>query len=604
MAFGRAVILHSFQRASLGSGLLQRRLVRWNVGRAQHRFHACIPSNTDEPELKPDLEADALLTAFEKSLEAELEADSKNLVELSKKRKLTKDELELQREAEYLQKLELLTALPEDLVIKTKDNQCPGCGCALQSIEADSPGYVPPIRKAPKSKNEQLLKLADADEPAHTEEKEDRKEEKKAVVCQRCYKLSHYGSIEDTLRVKAAVPSKVDGKVPIASMAGPITDRGRAVLSAARFRKSLELLRKKSAVIVYLVDIFDFHGTFLNSLQDIVGDRNPLVMAVNKVDLLPKDYKKARVERWVRAECGTLGLRNIAAVHMVSSMRGTGVEDVLADAVRMARGRRCDIYVVGAANVGKSSFINRVVALRKSSSKRKSGAPRPGALTTSVIPGTTLDTIRIPLGNNLSLYDTPGVIVNHQLTNRLGTDELRAVLPSKNVERVTYRLGEGKALFLGGLARIDVLEGKPFFFTVFVSPNVKVHPGRMDGAPEFLTKHVGGLLTPPFDNKRLEEMGRWTAKTFTTNGEGWKKAAVDVVLSGVGWVALTGSGSIRLRVNTPYGMGVFTRDALMPFEVQAGASKYTGGRGLNPRQERESRKKGKDERFSRIDDWS
>ncbi len=303
---------------------------------------------------------------------------------------------------------------------------------------------------------------------------------------------------------------------------------------------------------MYLVDIFDFHGTFLTSLQDIIGSRNPILLAVNKIDLLPDDFKPARVEKWVLSECESLGLQQVAGVHMVSSTKGTGVANLLTDAVRMAKRKNCDIYVVGAANVGKSSFINKVVSVRKSHARKdkrtaregRGRRPKPvaGALTTSVIPGTTLDSIRIPLGQDINLYDTPGVIVNHQLTNRLTADELRAVLPSKNVECVTYRLGEGKALFLGGLARIDVLEGKPFFFTVFISPDVKVHPGKIEGAAEFLAKHTGGMLTPPFSADRFSEMGEWTSKTFTATGDGWKRAGVDIVLSGLGWVAVTGPG--------------------------------------------------------------
>lgn len=598
---------------SLSTGRQHLHRSRWEVPISRRTIHACAPASSGSDEnTKPNIDPDAVLAAFDKALDAEIILDRAPTSSSGEKRKLTKEEREQERDEAYLRRLEVLTALPTDLAVDAKTNQCPGCGCELQSDDPDSPGYVPAQKAAPKPRHVQILSLVDEDGNAAEEnesESSPEEETKKPVICQRCYKLSHYGSIADTLRVKPSVAAGANIERLVSDTTGPTTARGRAVLSAARFRKSLETLRKKSAVIVYLVDIFDFHGTFLTSLQDIVGDRNPLLLAVNKIDLLPKDFKAARVERWVRTECEALGLRQVAGVHMVSSTRGTGVADVLADAVRMARGRRCDIYVVGAANVGKSSFINKVVALRsspksKGKAKRGSKSQRDSALTTSVIPGTTLDSIRIPLGRDISLYDTPGIIVNHQLTNRLAADELRAVLPTKNVECVTYRLGEGKALYLGGLARIDVVEGKPFFFTVFVSPDVKVHPGKIEGAEEFLEKHVGELLVPPFDNERLQSMGQWTTKTFTAKGDGWKKASVDVVLSGLGWVAITGPGSVKLRVNVPYGMGVFTRDALMPFEAQAGVSKYTGSRGLNPRGERASRGNRKDDSFSSIDDWS
>jgi ribosome biogenesis GTPase A len=41
------------------------------------------------------------------------------------------------------------------------------------------------------------------------------------------------------------------------------------------------------------------------------------------------------------------------------------------------------------------------------------------------VPGTTLDFLRIDLGDNACLYDTPGLILPHQLTSRLNPEELK-----------------------------------------------------------------------------------------------------------------------------------------------------------------------------------
>lgn len=616
MAFCRTVVFRSARRVAFlgerlrptptGCYVLKTRRVStfgksYGDGEPSRIIPACnLPTDQDADAIKEEskIDTDSVLAAFEKALDAELhESPQPNEVRMTKKQRI-----EAEAQAKYLQRLEVLTALPENIQVAPKAHQCPGCGVTLQATDPESPGYVPQSRYA-------LLDGSDTDSSAN-----DQIVEKKPVICQRCYKLNHYGAIAESLRVKPTVKPGPNITQQVSEKTGPVTKLGRSVLSPSRFRSCLEGLRKKSAVIVYLVDIFDFHGSFLSSLHDIVGTRNPILLAVNKVDLLPSDYKATRVERWVQSECDALGLHQVAGIHMVSSRSGLGVSEVLADAVRAARGRRCDIYVIGAANVGKSSFINKIVSTRKAQ-RRKSDMPRrgrqrkgiassPGMLTTSVIPGTTLDAIRIPLGHDINLYDTPGIIVNHQLTNRLDSDELRAVLPTKNVECVTYRLGEGKSLYLGGLARIDIVEGKPFFFTAFVSSDVKIHPGKTEGAEEFLIKHTGGLLTPPFNEERLGELGQWTSKSFTATGDGWKKASVDIVLSGLGWVSITGPGSVKLRVNAPYGMGVFTREALMPFEAQTGASKYTGARAVNRRMRGGSRTLIGDSSFSSIDDWS
>jgi hypothetical protein len=120
----------------------------------------------------------------------------------------------------------------------------------------------------------------------------------------------------------------------------------------------------------------------------------------------------------------------------------------------------------------------------------------------------------------------------------------------------------------------------------------------MEDADEFTRRHIGEFLTPPFDVDRLDELGEWASKSFTAEGAGWKMACVDIVLSGLGWVSLTGAGSIRVRIWTPRGVGVFTREALMPFEVRtSGVSRYTGTNAVNVREASKTARKRKARRF-------
>lgn len=519
-----------------------------------------------------------LLSNFEEALDR-IEADiDSNL----------KPALSQQREAHqgYLRRLESLVSLPPELAVETPKNRCYGCGVTLQSDFADRPGFVPPDVQSKKRLQEafpvvEVSSIDVQDEPAA--EPQLTEVAPSRAVCQRCYRLTHYGMIEPSLRVPAT--------------AGSDDSQTSAELSPVKFRRNLERLQKINCVIIYLVDIFDFHGTFIPSLRDIVGSKNPILLAVNKTDLLPSDMKDNRVEAWIRHECAGMGLFNIDGVHLISSVKGRNVKLLLADAMRIAKRRRSNIYVIGAANVGKSTFINQLVSMlnhKKGKSRTKKGAKRPNTsetLTTSVIPGTTLDVIKIPLGSSINLYDTPGLMMPHQLTNYLDAADLRAVLPSKTVERVSFRLGEGKALFIGGLARIEIVSGKPFFFTSFFSPEVKVHPGKLDDAANFTERHIGGLLKPPSSPEAFERLGEWTGKSLTAEGEGWKRSCLDIVFSGLGWVAVTGSGSMQVRVCVPRGVGVFTREALMPFETQKGVSSYTGSVAVNRKQLRKKKKR-------------
>lgn len=565
-----------------------------------------VPSNTHSiqtnsqtpPALESTQHHDQLLSAFESYID-DIEVETERKLAPSKGNNEGKSKKFPESSDAHLRRLDILASLPHDLVVEPANNKCPGCGSVLQSETPERPGYLPQTvvqdsEAESLTDNESIAEDGQVQVPPSVTQKE--------PICQRCYRLTHYGTIESHLRVRTKnAPPLVDTSATQTDMD---TDKKSQLgrqneLSPAKFRKSLERLRNLNAVIIYLVDIFDFHGTFIPSLRDIIGNKNPVILAVNKTDLLPKNYKASRVEGWIEQECSAMGLRDVAGIHLVSSTRGTGLNRLLADALKIAKRRRSDVYVIGAANVGKSSFINQLIRIRKrdglgrgaQSGKDRKRGQKPnstGAITTSVVPGTTLDMIRIRLGGNVSLFDTPGLMMPHQLTNYLDAKELRAVLPSKTVEHVTFRLGEGKALYVGGLARLEVMSGKPFFFTCFFAPTVKVHPGKVEGAEEFALRHVGELLTPPYSEDRFVNLGEWTSKSFTAEGGGWKKSCVDIVLSGLGWISVTGPGSVRLRVWVPRGVGVFTREPLMPFEAETGVSKYTGTAAVNKKQMRKA----------------
>jgi hypothetical protein len=202
-------------------------------------------------------------------------------------------------------------------------------------------------------------------------------------------------------------------------------------------------------------------------------------------------------------------------------------------------------------------------------------------ITTSSLPGTTLDFIKLDVGKGVTLVDTPGLILTHQLTSALLSDELKAVFPVKSVEHVTLRVGEGKSVMLGGLARIEFVEGLPFFFTFFVAPGVVVHAASSVGADAdaFVAKHTGGVLTPPFAPERAAVLAaQLVSHDIEVQGCGWREASCDVVLSGLGWISVTGSGSCRIRVIAPAGVMVVQRDPLMPFEARDSMGKATGGK--------------------------
>ncbi|KAK1749197.1 YqeH family GTPase [Skeletonema marinoi] len=396
---------------------------------------------------------------------------------------------------------------------------------------------------------------------------------KKKVLCKRCHGLQNFGTVEQKLR-----PGWTD----------------EPMLSQEEFRKLLLPLRQKNAVILALVDLFDFSGSVLPELDEIAGD-NPVILAANKADLLPSEMGQARAENWVRRELEYLNVQSIAniggAVRLVSCKTGFGVKTMMEKAKNLAEEMDADIYVVGAANAGKSTLVNYLLdennPMRKEGFKGKKRAGNAnkwkGSVTTSPLPGTTLKFIRIELGKGRALFDTPGLLVPGCLTERLTPEELKIVVPKKRVEPITFRVASGKCVLVGGLAKVELIgDSKPFLFTFFVANDIKLHPTDSERADEFTSKHVGKILTPPLEpgQERLEEIGEFEYHEIDVKGEGWKQAAADITLRGLGWVAVTGAGVAKVRIGVPKGIGITVRPPLMPFDVWEATAKYTGGRAV------------------------
>ena len=200
----------------------------------------------------------------------------------------------------------------------------------------------------------------------------------------------------------------------------------------------LKPISEQPAVIIALVDLFDFGGSVLRELDGIAGD-NPVILAANKVDLLPSNMGKQRAENWVRRELEYMGVKSLAniggAVRLISCKTGAGVRDMIEKARKIADDMDCDVYVVGAANAGKSTLINHILAhdSNKRIGKIRAGNRNAfkGALTTSPLPGTTLKFIKVDLGDGKSLYDTPGLLVPGTVTQLLTPEELKIVCPKK-----------------------------------------------------------------------------------------------------------------------------------------------------------------------------
>ena len=176
--------------------------------------------------------------------------------------------------------------------------KCIGCGAPLQSEDKSAPGYV----------------------PEHNLFRED-------VICQRCFRLKNYNEIQDV------------------------------GMDSEDFLNLLNELSDRKGIIVNVVDIFDFEGSFINALKRIVGNKK-IILAANKLDLLPKQINKRRVKDWLKKTARKYGL-DADDVILISAQKGWGIDDLLTS-IDQNRNKQ-DVYIVGTTNVGKSTLINKLI---------------------------------------------------------------------------------------------------------------------------------------------------------------------------------------------------------------------------------------------------
>lgn len=370
------------------------------------------------------------------------------------------------------------------------DIKCIGCGALIQCDDENKPGFLP----------YDVISERDTSD----------------VLCKRCHRLRYY---HDVISVE---------------------------VNPDDYLKVVNKIASDDALIVMVVDIFDFTGTFINSIARHSGQSDILLVG-NKVDLLPKSVKVNRVINWMRHMSNEEGLKLVDA-SIISAKKGYNLDDLMAKIEKYRKKR--NVYVVGCSNVGKSTLINSIIKTYTDC--------KDDVITTSNVPGTTLDLIEIEL-DGFKIIDTPGIFNQNQIIHSLSLNSYEKIIPKLEIKPRIYQLDAMQTLFIGGLANVTYEKGFRTSFVCYFANQLLVHRTKAENKDNLKRTQIGELLTPPSKVEALKlEYKTWK---FNIPADGKK---YDIVISGLGFINVnTAKGSVSLTVETVKNAGVYLREAII-----------------------------------------
>lgn len=318
-------------------------------------------------------------------------------------------------------------------------------------------------------------------------------------MCQRCYRIIHYGTDEF----------------------GPPTPDEAADL----VRTAVTWCER----ILFVVDLMDFEPSFGSAMVECLRKR-PFTVLLNKGDLLPKRTPPHEVEAWALERLRHFGLRGETRV--VSGREGLGVTE----AYESLSARRW--AVLGITNVGKSTLVER---FRKLAGLSNSISP-----TVSQFPGTTVGRTRFTLRDGLELLDTPGLVPAGRLSDKVCASCGKKLIPRTRIHAKVYDYPTGTTMVVPGLAAVRSLNSEPRTLSIgFTASEVvwqRINPRKIE---QWLEPACSDCGLPDWVTHRLRV-----------------PSGSDLVVHGLGWLAIR-RGSADVEVTIPGGTDIGVRRSMV-----------------------------------------
>ena len=198
-------------------------------------------------------------------------------------------------------------------------------------------------------------------------------------------------------------------------------------------------VKASNDIVIFVVDVFNLS----NKIKEIVDYlNNNVILCITKYDLVDIDESKI---------LNYLNINTLGTI-VISSKNNYNLDNLM-ELIEDNK-KSNNVYLVGYTNAGKSTLINKII---------KNYSNNNYELTTSVLPSTTLNFVKVNVNDNLTLIDTPGIIVSN-IIDCLDDEEIKKVIPKKKIKPQIYQIKTEQTIMVDNFLGIKI---KPYNTVVF-----------------------------------------------------------------------------------------------------------------------------------------
>jgi 30S ribosome assembly GTPase len=280
--------------------------------------------------------------------------------------------------------------------------------------------------------------------------------------CERCFRIRHYGDYKQVTKTNN------------------------------EFISVLQTINKTNDLVLVVADLFSLPKDFEDIMNNI---SNPKLLVLNKRDLFASDIYNEKFLRYITGDF----IEKI----LISSLNNFNLDNLMGLINKYKKSK--SIYVIGYTNAGKSTLINKMLY---------NYSDHESTITTSILPSTTLDMIEIKLNDNLTIYDTPGLLDQGNIINYVDGNSLKNIIPNKVIRPISYRINALQYLIIDKYALVELDSSN---VTLFFSNNLNID--RVFKKPDISFENV--VEIEAFDE--------------------------DIVISGLGFIKVTGKSKVIIQ---------------------------------------------------------